>query len=126
VAGAVLGQLHRLQARPAADVQAAAVAADAGAEEVFPDEEAALGGGEHPRLAQDVGEVEREEQRAARRKQLEDEYREDVDLYKLAANLIVDDVVEPADLRASLIARFRAYATRKSARPDRKHGVPPV
>ncbi len=67
-----------------------------------------------------------EEQRATRRKQLEDEYREDVDLYKLAANLIVDDVVEPADLRANLITRFRAYATRKSARPDRKHGVPPV
>ncbi len=67
-----------------------------------------------------------EEDRAARRKQLEDEYREDVDLYKLAANLIVDDVVEPDDLRANLIARYRAYATRKSARPDRKHGVPPV
>jgi acetyl-CoA carboxylase carboxyltransferase component len=67
-----------------------------------------------------------EEQRAARRKELEDEYREDVDLYKLAANLIVDDVVEPADLRANLVARYRAYATRKSARPDRKHGVPPV
>jgi acetyl-CoA carboxylase carboxyltransferase component len=67
-----------------------------------------------------------EDERAARRKQLEDEYREDVDLYKLAANLIVDDVVEPADLRANLIARYRAYATRKSTRPDRKHGVPPV
>jgi acetyl-CoA carboxylase carboxyltransferase component len=67
-----------------------------------------------------------EEERAARRKQLEDEYREDVDLYKLAANLIVDDVVEPSELRANLIARFRAYASRKSARPDRKHGVPPV
>ena len=67
-----------------------------------------------------------EEQRAERRKQLEDEYREDVDLYKLAANLIVDDVVEPGDLRAKLIARFRAYATRKSSRPDRKHGVQPV
>src|SRR5437868_13526692 len=39
-----------------------------------------------------------EEQRAARRKELEDEYREDVDLYKLAANLIVDDVVEPEQL----------------------------
>ena len=64
--------------------------------------------------------------RAARRKQLEDEYREDVDLYKLAANLIVDDVVEPDDLRAALIARFRAYSTRTSARPNRKHGVPPV
>jgi acetyl-CoA carboxylase carboxyltransferase component len=67
-----------------------------------------------------------EAQRTARRKELEDEYREDVDLYKLAANLIVDDVVEPDDLRAALIARFRAYATRTSQRLDRKHGVPPV
>ena len=65
-------------------------------------------------------------ERAARRKQLEDEYREDVDLYKLAANLIVDDVVEPGRLREELIKRFRAYATRTSARPQRKHGVPPV
>jgi acetyl-CoA carboxylase carboxyltransferase component len=67
-----------------------------------------------------------ENERAARRKQLEDEYREDVDLYKLAANLIVDDVVEPDDLRAALIARFSAYATRTSSRLNRKHGVPPV
>ena len=67
-----------------------------------------------------------EDERAARRKQLEDEYREDVDLYKLAANLIVDDVVEPDDLRAALIARFSAYSTRTSSRPNRKHGVPPV
>jgi acetyl-CoA carboxylase carboxyltransferase component len=67
-----------------------------------------------------------EDQRAARRKQLEDEYREDVDLYKLAANLIVDDVVEPDDLRAALIARFRAYSTRISSRLERKHGVTPV
>jgi acetyl-CoA carboxylase carboxyltransferase component len=67
-----------------------------------------------------------ENERAARRKQLEDEYREDVDLYKLAANLIVDDVVEPDDLRAALIARFHAYSTRTSPRLDRKHGVLPV
>src|SRR3982074_2137922 len=55
-----------------------------------------------------------EEERAARRKELETEYNEDVDLYKLASNLIVDDVVEPEQLRASLIARFKAYATRTS------------
>jgi acetyl-CoA carboxylase carboxyltransferase component len=67
-----------------------------------------------------------EAEKAARRKKLEDEYREDIDLYKLAANLIVDDVVEPDRLRDVLIARFRAYSTRTSARPDRKHGVPPV
>jgi len=65
-------------------------------------------------------------EKAARRKQLEDEYREDIDLFKLAANLIVDDVVEPEHLRDALIARFKAYATRTSHRPDRKHGVPPT
>jgi acetyl-CoA carboxylase carboxyltransferase component len=67
-----------------------------------------------------------EAERAARRKELQDEYREDVDLYKLAANLIVDDVVEPDELRDALIVRFKAYSTRVSARPNRKHGVPPV
>jgi acetyl-CoA carboxylase carboxyltransferase component len=67
-----------------------------------------------------------ETERAARRKELEDEYREDVDLYKLAANLIVDDVVEPEQLRETLIARFKAYSTRTSQRPNRKHGVTPV
>jgi acetyl-CoA carboxylase carboxyltransferase component len=67
-----------------------------------------------------------EEQRAERRKRLEEDYREDVDLYKLAANLIVDDVVEGDRLREALIARFEAYATRHQPRPERKHGVPPV
>jgi acetyl-CoA carboxylase carboxyltransferase component len=67
-----------------------------------------------------------EEQREARRRELEDEYSRDVDLYKLAANLIVDNVVEPEDLRDELITRFRAYASRTSPRVDRKHGVFPV
>jgi acetyl-CoA carboxylase carboxyltransferase component len=67
-----------------------------------------------------------EDQRSARRKQLEDEYREDVDLYKLAANLIVDDVVAPDDLRGQLVARFQAYRSRFERPFDRKHGVPPV
>ena len=67
-----------------------------------------------------------ESDRAAKRKQLEDEYREDVDLYKLASNLIVDDVVEPERLRDELSKRFRAYASRTSERSPRKHGVPPV
>jgi acetyl-CoA carboxylase carboxyltransferase component len=67
-----------------------------------------------------------EEQREQRRRELEDEYRRDVDIYKLAGNLIVDDVVEPDRLREALIARFDAYATRHHPRPERKHGVPPV
>jgi methylmalonyl-CoA decarboxylase subunit alpha len=67
-----------------------------------------------------------EEERAARRAELEEEYRRDIDLYKLAGNLIVDDVVEPEELRGQLIARFKAYASRWEPPFDRKHGVPPV
>ena len=67
-----------------------------------------------------------EDERAAKRRELEAEYMEDVDLYKLAANLVVDDIVEPENLREQLIARFRAYAGRREPRVERKHGVPPV
>jgi len=67
-----------------------------------------------------------EDQREARRKELEDEYQQDVDLYKLASNLIIDDVVEPEALRETLVKRFRAYASRTSPRVERKHGVFPV
>jgi methylmalonyl-CoA decarboxylase subunit alpha len=67
-----------------------------------------------------------EEQRAERRRELEAEYLEDVDLYKLAANLVVDAVIEPEDLREELIRRFRMYASRTEPRVERKHGIPPV
>ncbi len=63
---------------------------------------------------------------ATRRAKLEDEYSQDVDIYKLAAELIVDDVVEAEVLRDQLIKRFELYATRFRVRSDRKHGVYPV
>jgi acetyl-CoA carboxylase carboxyltransferase component len=65
-------------------------------------------------------------ERERRRHQLEDEYREDVDLIKLASDLIVDDVVEPDRLREDLIARFRAYRGGWEPPFDRRHSVPPV
>ncbi|HEV3231146.1 MAG TPA: acyl-CoA carboxylase subunit beta [Candidatus Dormibacteraeota bacterium] len=67
-----------------------------------------------------------EPERTTRRRELEAEYAKDVDLYKLAANLVVDHVVEPENLRAELIRRFELYSTRFRVRPDRKHGVYPV
>jgi acetyl-CoA carboxylase carboxyltransferase component len=67
-----------------------------------------------------------EAERAVRRQELEDEYRREIDLYKLASNLVVDDVVEPDQLREQLIARFTAYSTRQRPVIDRRHGVPPV
>lgn len=54
------------------------------------------------------------------------EYEEDVDLVHLAAELVVDAVVQPEDLRAELIRRFALARTRRREHFDRRHGVPPV
>jgi acetyl-CoA carboxylase carboxyltransferase component len=63
---------------------------------------------------------------ARRRRELEQEYAEDVDIYKMAGELVVDHVVEAPDLRDELIKRYELYATRFRVRADRKHGVYPV
>ena len=55
-----------------------------------------------------------------------EEYEADVDLVHLAAELVVDAVVEPEDLRAELIARLALAQTRVREHFDRRHGVPPV
>ena len=54
------------------------------------------------------------------------EYIEDVDLLRLASEMVVDAVIDPSDLRRELISRF-GYARSKSRRfSERRHGVPPV
>jgi acetyl-CoA carboxylase carboxyltransferase component len=54
------------------------------------------------------------------------EYEADVDLVHLAAELVVDAVVEPADLRTELITRLALAGTRQREQFHRRHGVPPV
>jgi acetyl-CoA carboxylase carboxyltransferase component len=67
-----------------------------------------------------------EAERPAYVAKLQEEYRKDIDLYRLASDLIVDAVVAPNELRAELANRFAAYATSRRPRVDRKHGVFPV
>ncbi|MCC6645171.1 MAG: acyl-CoA carboxylase subunit beta [Polyangiaceae bacterium] len=57
---------------------------------------------------------------------LRDEYREDVDLMKLANELVVDAVIPAERLRPELSRRFARYADKREARPPKKHLVPPV
>jgi acetyl-CoA carboxylase carboxyltransferase component len=65
---------------------------------------------------------ERAEYVAARRA----EYERDVDLVHLAAELVVDAVVQPEALRAELVHRFALAASRVREDPAKRHGVPPV
>ncbi len=54
------------------------------------------------------------------------EYEQDVDLLRLASDLVIDAVIEPSRLRDELITRF-AYASNKDRFfSERRHGVPPV
>jgi acetyl-CoA carboxylase carboxyltransferase component len=53
-------------------------------------------------------------------------YEEDVDLLRLAADLVVDAVVEPEDLRHELVARIGLAVSKPRHLTDRRHGVPPV
>jgi acetyl-CoA carboxylase carboxyltransferase component len=67
-----------------------------------------------------------EAERDAYRKALEEEYAEDVDLYKLASKAVVDDVVPASRLREILAARFAAYKSKERRDPKKRHGVMPV
>lgn len=54
------------------------------------------------------------------------EYTEEIDIYKLASELIIDDIVEPDSLRGVLAERLAFYQTKEIALPPRKHPVYPV
>jgi methylmalonyl-CoA decarboxylase subunit alpha len=54
------------------------------------------------------------------------EYDTDIDVLRLAGELVVDDVVQPEDLREELIRRFAAARGKDRSLPRRRHGVTPV
>ncbi|NUP50851.1 MAG: acyl-CoA carboxylase subunit beta [Catenulispora sp.] len=54
------------------------------------------------------------------------EYETDIDFVRLASELVIDDIVEPADLRSHLIARYRAAEGKDRFFSRRRHGVTPV
>ncbi|MGH9172596.1 MAG: acyl-CoA carboxylase subunit beta [Acidimicrobiales bacterium] len=55
-----------------------------------------------------------------------EEYETDVDLLRLASDLVIDAVVQPEALRDELIARFSLAESKSRWLTDRHHGVPPV
>lgn len=74
------------------------------------------------KIAEIDDDAEREQFVAARRA----EYVEDVDLERLASDLVIDGVIEADDLRGELTRRLR-YASRRDRHfSTRHHGIPPV
>ena len=53
-------------------------------------------------------------------------YDSDIDVLRLAGELVVDDVVEPEELRAELVRRFAVARGKDRSFSRRRHGVTPV
>jgi acetyl-CoA carboxylase carboxyltransferase component len=66
------------------------------------------------------------EKRLSEIERLRSEYEADIDILHLAGELVVDDVVEPTELRPDLIRRFTAACGKDRSFSRRRHGVTPV
>lgn len=67
-----------------------------------------------------------EEERPAFIKEKQEEYRENINIYKLASEMVIDGIVQANALREELITRFEAYSTKELHFSERKHPVYPV
>ncbi|BDG59443.1 acyl-CoA carboxylase subunit beta [Caldinitratiruptor microaerophilus] len=76
--------------------------------------------------ANKIAELPTEEERRRFVMEKRAEYRRDIDIYRLASELIVDEIVPFDRLREELIRRFEFYSTKRARPVERKHGVPPV
>jgi acetyl-CoA carboxylase carboxyltransferase component len=76
--------------------------------------------------ANKIAAIEDEGERAAFVAAKRAEYEEDIDIVRLASELVVDTIVEPHELRDELIARFAAARHKDRHFSRRRHGVTPV
>ena len=70
--------------------------------------------------------IEDEHERAQRTAELRREYGEDIDILHLASELVVDAVVEPAELRSELALRLAHAACKRREWPAKRNAVTPV
>ena len=76
--------------------------------------------------ANKIAELESTEERAAFVARRRAEYERDIDIMRLASELIVDAVVEPAGLRTEIVRRLAAARGKDRGFSRRRHGVTPV
>jgi acetyl-CoA carboxylase carboxyltransferase component len=76
--------------------------------------------------ANKIAAIEDPAERAAFVKERQAEYEADVDLLRLASDLVVDAVVPPGELRDEVARRVRLAAGKSRSFSERRHGVPPM
>ncbi|WP_147534223.1 acyl-CoA carboxylase subunit beta [Bacillus marasmi] len=67
-----------------------------------------------------------EEERPAFIAEKREEYTKDIDIYRLASEMVIDGIIPVTSLRDELINRYDAYSSKDVQFTDRKHPVYPV
>jgi acetyl-CoA carboxylase carboxyltransferase component len=70
-----------------------------------------------------LDDIEDEEERKEREAELREEYREDIDVHRMASEVVIDEIIPPSELRDELAARFEFYEDVEKSVPDKKHGT---
>lgn len=67
--------------------------------------------------------IDDEEERAVREEELREEYRRDIDVHRMASEVVIDEIVPPSTLREELVNRFVFYENLEKELPEKKHGT---
>ncbi|PSQ44922.1 propionyl-CoA carboxylase [Halobacteriales archaeon SW_6_65_15] len=73
--------------------------------------------------ARKLSQIEDEEERRQKEQELREEYREDIDVHRMASEVVIDEIVPPSTLRTELENRFAFYEDIEKDVPDKKHGT---
>ena len=69
-----------------------------------------------------LDDIEDPEERAQCEAELREEYRRDIDVHRMASDVVIDEIVPPSDLREELQNRIAFYDRVTKQRPEKKHG----
>ncbi|MGK2229924.1 MAG: acetyl-CoA carboxylase carboxyltransferase component [Methanobacteriota archaeon] len=73
--------------------------------------------------ARKLDEIDDEDERAEKEQELREEYREDIDVHRMASEVVIDEIVPPSELRDELVQRYDFYEGMEKELPDKKHGT---
>ncbi|QGX94923.1 acyl-CoA carboxylase subunit beta [Haloplanus rallus] len=73
--------------------------------------------------ARKLADIDDPAERERREAELREEYREGIDVHRMASEVVIDELVPPSTLREELVGRFGFYETVEKERPEKKHGT---
>ncbi len=73
--------------------------------------------------ANELADIDDEQRRQEREAELREAYRNNIDVRRMASEVVIDEVVPPSALRDELVARFDFYSDLDKDIPDKKHGT---